>query len=299
MSLRGAARGRGLIESVAAAMLAAALAAGAFTLYLHNERARRPVATRAAAENALRAALALLEPDLRMAGGYGSSARGEWLAAATPVGLADQDVRNDCAPAFVGDLAHPLEVRARYDLACQAVRPASWSEVLIVRRAAAGPRPREPGRVQLAATALGGRVAASAEDVPGAEFYDLVVHAYYVGEDAPGSGERRFALHRQSLAGGRGGPPRIVDEVVVPGIADLRVRVGLDLDGDGSADVFVPPGAPELARGRVVAVRLALTALATPAPGSRATVARDGPPPDGRERIVVERTVALRNAAGR
>jgi Tfp pilus assembly protein PilW len=304
----GARAGRGLIEFVVATTLALLLIVGAWTLYLQSERHRRSEATPSRADDALRAAFAAIEPELRMAGEWGLTARSSFItgtaAASDPPGAIDAAVERGCGRNFVADLGQPVEARARYDLDCSGVRPAAWANVLIVRRAGVAVRAPEAGRVQLRTSRLGGALrvdgAGAAELEPSAETHDLAVSAYYIGEDASVRGERRWTLRRQTLTRNRAGRPVMVDEALVAGVADLRLVLGVDTDGDDAVDLYVRPGAPELARGRVVSVRLTLTALADPVTGAAdAAPARDGPPPDGRRRLVLERTVALRNTGAR
>jgi Tfp pilus assembly protein PilW len=304
------ARGRGLIEFVAATTLGVLLIAGAWTLYVQNEQPRRAAAPPARAEDALRAAFAAIESDLRMAGEWGLTARSSFIAGAAapsdPPGPIDAAVENDCGPNFVANLGQPVEARARYDLECAGTRPASWADVLIVRRAGLALRSAEDGRVQLSATRQGGALSIVGgtgrvlDAAAVAETHDLSVSAYYIGEDARVRGERHWTLRRQTLTNRWPRRPAMVDEALVPDVADLRLLLGVDTDGDGAVDVYVRPGAAELASGRVVSVRLSLTALADAASGAaEAVAARDGPPQDGRRRLVLERTAALRNAGGR
>ncbi len=305
MSRPSRCRGRGLVEFVAATMVALLLLAAAGTLYLHNEHRGRALPAPVRAEAALRAAFAVLERELRMAGAWGLGARADFITGAAGVaeapGAVDAAVLRDCGRNFVADLARPVEARPHYDLGCAGTRPVPWSDVLIVRRAAVAPSAPQAGRVQIDSTRLGGVLTVDgAPPTAGdqGERHDLLVDAYYVGEDPGAGGTRHWSLRRQALGRTGAGRPAMFDQSVVAGIADLRLTLGVDTDGDGAVDVYVRPGEPELARGRVVSVRVTLTALGEEA-GDAAQPVRDGPPPDGRARHVLERTVTLRNGGGR
>jgi hypothetical protein len=105
--------------------------------------------------------------------------------------------------------------------------------------------------------------------------------------------------------------PRIVDEELMPGVEDLQLQFGLDLDaaglpGHGSADLWVNPEDPRLADplARIVGARVWLLIGAEfPRVGARVALPAyaDRPPPpldDRRRLLLVARSYTLRNAAG-
>jgi hypothetical protein len=61
----------------------------------------------------------------------------------------------------------------------------------------------------------------------------VLVHAYYVAVDDDGVPK----LRRQRLVAG----PNVRDEEIIPGVEDLQVELGVDNDGDTTADYFVSP----------------------------------------------------------
>jgi hypothetical protein len=301
----GGSRG-GRFEFVAAALVVVVLLAGAWRVFQQNQQRGSAAAPASRGEEALRAAFDVLEPELRMEGGFGLTSRAEFIAGSAgpddPPGAVDAAVAGDCGPNFVADLARPLEVRHGYELACPGLRPAAWSDVVIVRRASGAVRSAGGGGVWLRTTRLGGAL-----ELPGptagagradsrAEGHELEVSAYYIGADAPNP--REWSLRRQRLGRGADGRPAMLDEALVRGVVDLQAVLGVDTDGDGAVDVYVRPGAPELARGRIVSVRIALTAFADDpeVPPATPSNAREALPAGGWRRLVLERTVALRNA---
>lgn len=51
-------------------------------------------------------------------------------------------------------------------------------------------------------------------------------------------------LRRHRLIGGGVAGPRIVDEEVAPGIENLQIQLGVDIDEDNTVDRYVNPGDP-------------------------------------------------------
>ena len=51
-------------------------------------------------------------------------------------------------------------------------------------------------------------------------------------------------LRRHRLIGGGAGGPRIVDEEVAPGVENLQLQLGVDVDQDNTVDRYVNPGDP-------------------------------------------------------
>ncbi len=151
---------------------------------------------------------------------------------------------------------------------------------------------------------------------PRAEVRDLVVRAYYVADRS--SQARTPSLRRKTLVAG----PGFQDEEILPGVEDMQVQFGIDPgaddnrdgviddnDGNGMPDRYngiatryVNPGDPALNTAQVVAVRVWLLVRAeTPEVGfvsnsrfSYADVA-DYQPNDGFRRLLVSRTIQIRN----
>ncbi len=310
---RRGARG-GLIEIVVATMLGLLLLAGALTLFVQGKNFSRASEALPRSEDALRAGFDPIERDLRMAGFWGLTNRTEFVAGvAAPSAAAsaiDAQVGNNCGVNWTADLGHSVDARGpgRYDLACPAEHPAPWSEVLIVRRANVASSTPLAGTIQLQTTHqagalfVDGGVPQALRAAAGSETHDLIVNAYYVGELAPGpDGRRQWALRRKSLSRDASGRPVVADQIIAPGVVNLRIVFGLDTNDDDNADVYVRPGAAELARGRVVSVKVALSAAPDGAQSGAPIVPLNGSALEGGaagipRAVVVERIVALRNA---
>ena len=74
------------------------------------------------------------------------------------------------------------------------------------------------------------------------ETHNLLVNSYYVSADSdliPGVP----TLRRKSLVS-KAGVPDIEDEEVAPGVENIQVQLGVDVDDDNTVDRYVNPGDP-------------------------------------------------------
>jgi type IV pilus assembly protein PilW len=315
--------GHSLIELLLALAISLAVVAGAVTLYARSRDLQRAADAHARLQEVARHALAVIEADLRMAGFRG-------------VAPAEVPITLDPALVFppkcggidwLAPPARPVDGSNNRYLAvpnCAAASggPQPEADVLVVRRASAerivftsasvpGPdrdrvllvSTRNAGEIFLPQT-LGGGVPSSypttalTGPAPDAEVRAWLVNAYYVssgssvGADVP-------ALRRKSLTGG----PTVGDEELAVGIEDLQFRVGADTDDDASIDSYFEPEA--LPAGAVpLCVRLWLRLRSVerdnPPGGSAASSYADRHWPavdDGYSRMLVSKTILLRNAA--
>lgn len=299
-----------LAELAIAMAMASLVLAGMLTL--HAETDRRVKANRALAElaDAGRAALLAVEGDLRATGFLGLAPPGTPVAGASIEGSPSPiAVAGDCGPGWTLLLARPVQAgEGPWALGCGpwGGAAAAGSDWIVTRSAGDVVVSPEPGRLQLAsnletaATAAdGGAAAGLASPV---ETRNLALALYYVARGSS-LGGRVPSLRRKVLQSG----PRLTDEELMPGVEDLQVLLGLDLDppggaGRGAVDLYLPPSDPRAGdpAARVVAVRLCLrlaAPAAVPGVGPPPTTSCGGPAPpaDGRVRLVLTRTVALRN----
>jgi type IV pilus assembly protein PilW len=132
----------------------------------------------------------------------------------------------------------------------------------------------------------------------------LVARAYYVSQH---STQRAGlpALRRKSFGNVNAASPAgsVNDEEIVAGVEDLQVRFGIDEDGDSGLDRYVDPeGVPAGARVVAATVWLRIRSEEREAGHVDDTTYRyaDMPsawtPRDAYRRIVVAKTIALRNA---
>lgn len=234
--------------------------------------------TRAAdAQDTLRIALAMLEYEFQHAGYWGLVPEASAIAGrrgdAVPLAVT---VAGDCGLDWAIDLERSVEAWVDgWPLACAPFGSAvPLSGGLVLRRADTQISSPEARRLQVHADPWSGRLVVDGDPpMPGTEARDLVARAYYVSPRSTGD-PMRPSLRRKTLQLG----PRIVDEEIVPGIAGMRIELGVDTDaagtpGYGQPNRFVTPGA---AAGNIRAIRVTLWS-------------------DDGARLSATRTIALRN----
>ncbi len=270
----------------------------------------------ASVQDSARHALSVLVDDLEHAGSFGFvGGPGTRAEGALPPGA------EDCWRG-IGDLALPVRgsnnafVAGPSAAACAPTASAGGArpgaDSLGIRRASRSPTAPLAGRVQIYARRLASReplqMFANGR-APGPvdrdnEIRDLEARVYYVANDSVGR-PGWPALRVKALTESRGAP-QFRDEEVMPGVEDLQVEFGIAAAVDGVRRVrFVPPDSAELPAARIVAVRLWLRIRAeVTEPGYLDDAPLDYADahfvPSGGEarqrRMLVERTVALRNA---
>lgn len=275
--------------------------------------------------------LALLEPDVQMAGFYGLTARGSdfrWLQAGSTAGaVAGMELRqsapslaavpaaaHDCGSNYAVDLAVPVQadndafvLGPHRGAGCTPSGGArAGADTLTLRRAATTLSAADPGRLQLLVDrsderrrfvlADGVTPAGFIAEADRLEWHDLQLVIYYVARDsigAPGTPALRMkSLTRVS------GRPVLVDTEVMPGIEDLQVRLVTD------AGAFDPGALPPTTPVRMVELWLRVRA-AVREHGYRDTqvyhyadvAAAPAADEQSFRRLLVRRTIALRNAA--
>lgn len=325
-------RGAGIVELMLAMLAGLLLVVGMVSAHQQASRILRGAETVSRLQEVARLAFDVIETDLRMANYWGLHSRPDWIANSARPGAslpaAFTPVQDERISACGGPASHwaiHLEEyvggsNGGYALACSATGGASaGADTLLVRRAAdARATSLDPQRIFLQASRTAGALfvpqtgctspsngaclpAGFSPDT--SESRQLVVHAYYV---SPNSTQRAGlpALRRKSFGNVNAASPSgaISDEELVAGVEDLQVRFGIDTDADASLDQYVDPGAvPPGARVVAVTIWLRVRSEET----ERGHVDHTGyryadmvsawTPDDGYRRIVVSRTIHLRN----
>jgi len=307
-------RGFSLVELMISLVIGIILVYGAVRLLVDSRNTQRASESTASVQEIATYALAVLEPDVRLASYWGRTNRADLVNGATASTSArsalDTLVVGNCGVNFAVDLTQYLQATdATYSLACAAQAFVAGTDVLIVRHASAEVTALAAGVLQLQSGPLRGQLMTDGARPtgygapPATVTHDVEVNAYYVGALANNvDGQPQWALRRKRLTS-VGGTPTIIDEEVVRGVQDLQVELGFDTGSDGAADVYVNPGS-EPASGLLVAVRLSLlvvseerdqghveTTAYTLANRTHAAYS------DSRHRRVVVKTLALRNPA--
>jgi len=307
------ARGLSLIELMVALVIGALLIAGAVTVFLQSRNTYRANDTVSRMQEVARYALDVIAPDVRQAGFLGLTNRPMSTSSTAAA------VTNDCVANFAVNLNVPLEGRdaaltggAGYPTAWACPRQAgintvNWADVLVVRRASADQAALQNTRVQIQANResvvlfSNGVRPAGYNAAPQSETHNYLFDAYYIGEGPVVNGIRQFSLRRQTLIAG----PAMSDVEIVPGVQDMQVQFGLDVNGDGTVERYVNPQDAIPAGARIATVQLWLLVVSD----EREIGFSDARPyryananqtnavfHDNRRRVLVSRTIQIRNA---
>ena len=276
-SLRRRARGVSLIELMIAMTIGLILMIGAVTVYSKARDAYASIQVTARLQESAQYAMALLESDLRMAGYLGLMSRPELVSNLNQTlvdpALAAVSLSGGCAANWATDLDNFV---TGWDNAYLPSGCASYgtrkdgTDSIVVRRASANRLPLaslgpSASHVLVVTSRTSGQVFVGnangdvpagfvPTDTPSAppftDVREMLVHGYYVSQDS--TAQAGFpSLRRKRLVAG----PAVQDEEIMPGVEDLQVQYGVDVDGDRNADRFV--NANSLTAGDlIVAVRV-------------------------------------------
>ena len=240
-----------LIEMMVALAIGSFLVIGSVQIYTQSRAAFVINESIARVQETAQFAMDTIEADLRMASNWGRTSRGLAIENRSVGGVANpkplDNVPGDCGEDWVLDLAMPVDgANNAFNLPCAALGGVQASSDLItVRRATVAPQPLAPGRVQIQTTRVGGElfddgVIPALFSPADSTTHNLMVNSYYVAADSnliPGVP----TLRRKSLVV-FAGVSSIVDEEVAPGVENLQVQLGIDVDADNTVDRYVNPG---------------------------------------------------------
>jgi type IV pilus assembly protein PilW len=308
-----------LVELMVALSIGAFLMIGAVQVYNQSRQAYVINESIARVQETAQFALDTIEADLRMASNWGRHSRSDAVEGrsidgdANPLGL---PAPGGCGANWALDLARPIVgTDNAFNLACGATGVAQGnSDVVTIRRASVDPVAPAGDRLQLQTTRVQGQLFVD-NNVPAgfdpltSATHNLTVNSYYVAQSSeliPGVP----TLRRKSLAVA-GGAPAIVDQEIAPGIENLQLQFGVDVNQDNSVDRYVNPGDGILTPGsgtfipaaRVMTARVWLVVRSVEQePGiidDRTYQPGNAPafvPADNFRRMQVSKTVLLRNA---
>lgn len=238
-------RGVSLIELMVALVIGLLLIAGAVTVYMQSRNTYRTTESAARMQETGRYAVSVIEPDVRLAGFWGMTNRPEMVESTDPA------ITNNCGANWIGNAASFIEAYdGTYPLSCTATSRASWSDVLVVRRANSRTSAVSAANIQIQSNRMRAAIFSGAS-IPGgftttsSETRNMVANVYYIAEPTAG----QFALRRRTLRG-----TTMVDEEVIPGIQDLQVQFGVDNNNDGTADLYANPSG--VGTGKIVSARI-------------------------------------------
>ncbi len=241
-----------LIELMVALAIGSFLVIGSVQIYTQSREAFVINESIARVQETAQFAMDTIEADLRMASNWGRTSRGLAIENRSISGNANPkplvNVPGACGADWVLDLAMPVDgANNAFNLPCAALGGVQASSDLItVRRATVAPQALQPGRLQIQTTRIAGELfddgvkPALFPDPPDSTTHNLMVSSYYVAADSnliPGVP----TLRRKSLVV-TAGVSSIVDVEVAPGVENLQVQLGIDVDEDNTVDRYVNPG---------------------------------------------------------
>lgn len=148
-----------------------------------------------------------------------------------------------------------------------------------------------------------GKNVPTATPVLGGLNYPYVLRTYYINKNTePNDGIP--SLHRLSLVPGASGTgPTVNDELLLAGVEDLQIQIGLDPDNDGTVNTYVEPGPRASVLWRqarsIIFWMVIRSSNYTPGLDTTATFTIAGTPVtysnDGYRRTMVSTVVKLRN----
>jgi type IV pilus assembly protein PilW len=324
---RARARGVSLIELLVAVTIGGLLIFGATKVYVDSRATYEVNETAARLQETARYALSVVEPDIRMSNYWGlvkgaGIVIGQASQTATSTGVAQS-----CGLNYAHDLQRNLEASNNaYGLGCAAAGAGAVvsSDTITVRRAAVAESTGTTGRLRVCSTRVFASLVTDSSGctaAPNGQVNDLVVNTYFVSRDSTHRAGLP-SLRRRPLGSVGGVPAFLNEEEIIPGVEDMQVQFGIDPSGTGgSAQRYVDPSAiPSGAQ--IVSVRIWLLVRAeNPEVGFRDTrtyqygdrlsatgttnnlnaltaAGRAYVPSDNFRRLLVSRTIQLRNALG-
>lgn len=312
-------RGMTMVELLVALSIGSFLMIGAVQIYNQSRQAFVVNESIARVQETAQFALDTIEADLRMASNYGQQSRGLSIEGRSLPGTPNPNALpapNACGNTWALDLARPVQGdNNAYNLPCAALGGVQVnSDNVTTRRATVAPTIPLGGVLQVQSTRIQGELFANGAVPPAfspatSATHDLLVNTYYVAADSvliPGVP----TLRRKALVSAGGGP-QIVDQEVAPGVENMQLQFGVDVDADNTIDRYVNPNDPIITPGnvnfiptaRIITARIwILVRSVNPEPGindQRNYQPGDvnlGVPNDEFRRMLVSKTILLRNA---
>lgn len=252
-----------LVEIMVALAIGAFLIIGSLQIYTQSRQAFVVNESIARVQETAQFAMDTIEADLRMASNWGRNSRGlavegrSLIGDANPKGMTvPVSSMGSCGDDWAYDLARPIDGSDNlYSLVCGSQGGAQGSsDVVTIRRATVQPTAPEAGRIQVQSTRIQGELFETGlvpgaflpitihpiTGAPSSATHSLMVNSYYVSPTSsliPGVP----TLRRKTLTV-RAGAPFIEDQEVAPGVENIQLQLGIDVDEDNTVDRYVNPG---------------------------------------------------------
>lgn len=250
--------GMTMVELMVALAIGSFLMIGAVQIYNQSRQAFVINDSIARVQETAHFAMDTIENDLRMASNWGRTSRALSIEGRSILG--DKNPRalpepNVCGDGWALDVALSVDGENNaYTLPClpqAAAQPNS--DIITVRRATVAPVAVDNTRLQIQTTRIQGEIFSAATPPatfstainpvtgqPASTTHNLLVSSYYVASNSdliPGAP----TLRRKRLTN-VGGAPTIIDEEIAPGVENIQIQLGVDVDGDNTVDRYVNPG---------------------------------------------------------
>jgi len=253
-----------LTELMVALAIGSFLMIGAIQIYNQSREAFVVNESIARVQETAQFAMDTIEADLRMASNWGRNSRGLAVEGRSLKDDADPtnlDPPADCGARWVLDLGKPIDGNNdSFGLACLPTADAGTaqtnSDVVTVRRASVAPVLPANGRFQIQSTRIQGELfnnglvpnsfeppvdpAFPATPTDSSATHNLLVNSYYVAQESeliPGVP----TLRRKTLTMDAGASV-VQDQEVAPGVENIQLQLGIDVDQDNTVDRYVNPG---------------------------------------------------------
>lgn len=257
-------KGLTLVELMVALAIGSFLIIGAIQIYSQSRQAYVINESIARVQETAQFAMDTIEADLRMASNWGRTSRSMSIEGRSLPG--DPDPKNLivvaqtdlCGTNWVLDLAVPVDGdNNAFTLPCAAQGGAqATSDLITVRRASITPVAPTPGRIQVQTSRVNGELFSGG--TPPAAFeglladpldpnnpsftHNLLVSSYYVGQPNNNNLVPNAPTLRRKTLAVLGGVSTIIDQEVAPGVENLQVQLGVDVDADNTVDRYVNVG---------------------------------------------------------
>ena len=236
-----------LVELMVALAIGSFLVIGAVQIYNQSREAFVINESIARVQETAQFAMDTIESDLRMASNWGRTSRSLTILGRFDEPKALNFVPGDCGNDWVLDLSKPVDGADQgYGLPCAAYGGAqAASDLITIRRASVAPQPVQAGRLQIQSTRMTGEIFDDGAippmfDPADSATHNLMVSSYYVAADSnliPG-----VPTLRRKVLVMNGGVSAVDDQEVAPGVENLQVQLGVDVDEDNTVDRYVNPG---------------------------------------------------------
>jgi type IV pilus assembly protein PilW len=251
----GGQHGITLIELMVALAIGSFLIIGAVQIYSQSRQAFIINESIARVQETAQFALDTIEADLRMASNWGRTSRALSIEGRSMIGVPNPNglsVPLDCGEDWSIELGTPVDgfdnVVGGNNIALpcppQDTGQAN-SDVLTVRRASVNPVPLQNGRLQVQTTRVQGEIFDDGNIPPQFDpvqstTHNLMVSSYYVDTESqliPG-----VPTLRRKVLGIQGLNSAVFDQEIAPGVENLQIQFGIDMNEDNTVDRYVDPG---------------------------------------------------------